>query len=353
MQTEPTILFRSKPYKVSKKANRNLLRVRVPVEGERVELTASTLKSLQEKADELHQSSRTDTLGWYVEHVWIHTRLHIRQETTNKDRWALAKFILPEFDHVPLDEITRPMVQQAFNRWAKDYSPGSLSIFRNKLANILNYARRDGYIQINPCDGLRLPHLPEARGSALSKEDVFDAINHPEIGFRSMARLLSLGLRAGEASGLTRNHIKDGTLVIEQQRHNREVSMLKTRQSKRILPIPHSLEKAILADAGDVYLANTAEGFPPGHNQPWRTAQAVNKKAGAHDFRRFFSETLAHELLAPHSVHEYLMGHKVPTYLMPKVDVLRGFMEQYWEMVSTSVPNQFGEQEGGTASNAG
>lgn len=348
-KSSQVILYNSKPYKVSQKAGRNQLRVTLPIpDGTRIELNAPSLQELQEKANELYGLSRTDTLGWYFEHVWCPTRAHVRPETLNKDAWAFGKYILPRFAATPLVELDRATLQRAFNEWGGELEPSTLRILRGKLSNLLNLAVLDGAVPNNQVRGVRLPPLKRRDGIPLTVEDVRAAINHPSIGVRSLARLLALGFRASEACGIKRSDIKNGVIHFREQRKDGRVSRPKNEYSMRDVPLPKGLEAELLADSGAVYIATTEEGHPPSHSQAGRITKQVNPNASAHDFRRLFETILESELEAPVSVADALAGRKPKTvgglYRMPSIETKRKWVERYWEQVSTDRPQLFADK---------
>lgn len=343
-----TIQFNSKLYKVSQKKGRNLLsaKVRLP-DGTRKELLAPTLTQLQEKANEIFGDTRTDTVGWYFEKVWAPTRKHLRRETQKKDVWAMT-IILDRFGSSPLDEVTRADIQQFINGLKYEASTVRYIIYQ-RLANLFSLAMTDGYITQTPCLKIRLPRLKQERTCPLEIEHVQSAINSESRSARSVFRLLALGLRIGEAHGLTREHLKNNQLFIKQQRHDERIGELKTRGSERIIPIPESLANEILADSGDVYLAVNEDGTPQSHSRPSKLLKQICKDASPHDFRRFFVSYLENEMEVSRASVQNLVGHAgssiTDKYARTRIGKLSKVNGEYWDQISTPVRHQFGEQQ--------
>lgn len=310
-------------------------------------MLAPTQALLQEKANDVYGESRTDTVGWYFERVWAPTRKHLRRETQKVDIWAMT-IILKRFGNTPLAEVTRADIQQFINGLNYEGSSIRFGVYQ-RIVNLFSLAVTDGYITQTPCLKIRLPKPKQERSCPLEIEDVQQAIQSESRSARSIFRLLALGLRIGEALGLTREHLKNNQLAITQQRNQKRIGDLKTVSSKRTIPISAELATEILADSGDVYLAVNDKGKPLHEGCARKLLREICPDATPHDFRRFFISYLENEMEMSRANVQYLVGHSgsgtTDKYARTRIGKLSKITSAYWEQISTPVRHQFGEQQ--------
>ena len=181
----------------------------------------------------------------------------------------------------------------------------------------------DQLIPANPCSRVPLPRLdkrvvvpmPAAAISALAAEV-------PARYELAVWLAAGAGLREGEALGLTvpRVEFLARRLVVVEQMQNKVLSPLKTRASRRVIPLDDLVLNAVTAHMqrwapgpGELLITNRL-GRPVQRNSfgdCWREAvKAAGLPAGTrfHDLRHFYATTLIAAGLHPKVVQERL-GH--------------------------------------------
>lgn len=197
---------------------------------------------------------------------------------SNRDRFVPHYGIIPYIGSVPLESVTTGMIQKLYNdmmkrEWrpavykkvngmevevspAKTYSAKTVRNVHSALKQALDQAVRTNLIYRNPCDYVQLP----------KKENIDYVIPTPE-QLKSLLKALSehaayypilicavLGCRRGEALGLQWQDIdfKQNTIqfrrayIYNSLKKCNEIGELKTKNSRRILPLPEMLKTELL-----------------------------------------------------------------------------------------------------------
>ena len=203
--------------------------------------------------------------------------VHLRPNSLADMETAINTHIIPYIGNVPLEHVTTGLIQRLYNdmmkrEWrpaiykevnglkvevspAKTYSAKTVRNVHSALKQALDQAVRTNLISRNPCDYVQLP----------KKESIDYVIPKPE-QLASLLKALAdydtyypilicavLGCRRGEALGLQWQDIdfEHNTVSIRRAyiynslTHRNEIGELKTKNSKRVLPL-HELLKAEL-----------------------------------------------------------------------------------------------------------
>ncbi len=204
--------------------------------------------------------------------------VHLRPNSLADMESAVKIHIIPYIGSVPLESVTTGMIQKLYNdmmkrEWrpavykkingmevevspAKTYSAKTVRNVHSALKQALDQAVRTNLIYRNPCDYVQLP----------KKENIDYVIPTPE-QLKSLLKSLSehaayypilicavLGCRRGEALGLQWQDIdfKQNTIqfrrayIYNSLKKCNEIGELKTKNSRRILPLPEMLKTELL-----------------------------------------------------------------------------------------------------------
>lgn len=183
------------------------------------------------------------TLSDWIE-IWLETYVQpLRAANTAKGyRYALAR-MTPAFLAQELNDITAIDCQREINRMAA-VTPRQAQIALVALRQALKRAARGGYIAHSPAADIEAP-LHEKRDIEYLTPDQLIALLRaaaPLPSYRALVLMALMGLRRGEALGLRYGDIRDGHAHIT---HQLDASgclvKLKTRASRRVLPVPDDL----------------------------------------------------------------------------------------------------------------
>lgn len=245
----------------------------------------------------------------------------------------LHSYIRPEWSERSLRDV-RPV---AVERWLDSlpYAPATRAKIRNLLSALFQHAIRQEWIDSNPIRAVRVSAKRLREPDILTPEEVNFLVAELPEPCRTMALLAALtGLRVSEILGLQWQDVDLDEAVIRLRRGvvNQQVSDLKTAGSKRPLPIPSVLVRALsewkkqtsfnqphswvfasLQTAG-------AQPYWPGtllqrHLQPAAKRLGITKQIGWHSFRRSFA-TLLYANENDVKTAQELMRHSTPTVTM-------------------------------------
>jgi integrase len=340
------------------------------VKRKRLYLYGQTRKEVADKLKAAHRdlaagvnlSPEQYTVAQFLERWLDEIIIHRRARTQESYRSTVRLHIAPYVGHHKLQKLTTEHVQAMVNKLAKSgLGARSVEYAALVLSRGLNQAKRWGYIQKNPVDGVELPrvrtHMVRPADEKQARA-LLDAVK----GHRQEAILwivIFLGLRRGEALGLRKTDLDftamtitvDGSL--QRQNGKLERSDPKTDKSRRILPMPVPLAKVLREhlrrldvereEAGEAwremgYLFSTRTDTPSDPRNVVRDFKAALERAGLpattrfHDVRHWCAS-----LLIAYGVHvkviQAILGHAniqitmdVYGHLLP--DMLRDATDQ-------------------------
>jgi integrase len=182
---------------------------------------------------------------------WLHNRPGLRPTTYELYESQLRFHLLPVFGHLPLAEITPPIVRRWLTAMEKRAKPGPVTrakVYR-LLRTILNTAVADDLIVKNPCNIKGAGAEQSVERPVATVEQVANIADEIEPCYRALVLVATYGtLRFGELFGLQRRHIDLAarTVTVDQQvTHLRTGEMLigapKTAAGKRVVSLPASV----------------------------------------------------------------------------------------------------------------
>lgn len=180
------------------------------------EVKQAYLKEQEEKAVAGSPSAPAYTFDTFVNAVWI--PLCVRDGSHRPATVAMytniLKVILPQFQGIPLTDITGVFISQ-YLRWLRnDYrkpdgkplAEKSIKHHYNVLNLIFGYAEKQDIIQKNPMKKVDPPKVSKREVDALTEEEAvcfFNALHSCDFEFRCILQvLITTGLRRGECLGL-------------------------------------------------------------------------------------------------------------------------------------------------------
>lgn len=230
-----------------------------------------------------------------------------------------------------LESLTRDDVVALVKRLDDQYAPSTVTLTYSYAATILGDAAKARRIPVSPCVDIKLPQRAEKTIVPLTTDQV-DALQQamPPNLRASIFLGAGLGLRAGEALGLTEDRIdfdKREVSIDRQLARIKDGATLfgppKTPKSRRVLPLPDSIA-AVLREhlehfdtSPDGLLFLGARGAPASASTYYAKFKAAAHAAGLddvrfHDLRHHCASLLIHNGASVKLVQEFL-GHKDAT----------------------------------------
>jgi len=297
------------------------------------------------------------TIAAYAEY-WRMLQL-VRPTTQERFEYSLRNRIIPRFGARLLEEVTTIEVQAWVGELvAEGLAPGTIRTLTSALSTMLMNARREGLLDANPCELLRLPRVDTSASVVrpLSVTEVQALAN--EIGPRYRALVLIMahqGLRLGEACGLTRDRVDltSAWIVVDQQLVTPAVGSPrlgppKTRSSFRRLPMASSAVRVMeqhldafpLGPNGLIF--TSSRGRPLGRTtfgQLFRmTAQRLGIDATSHDLRHHCASLLI-AAGCPVTTVQHFLGHKNATETL---DTYSHLWNPDADRIRAAIDSQFG-----------
>lgn len=288
-------------------------------DGRRKSLYSKTKEGVLEKAREY--DFEQDTLYGYFAQVFVPSIRHLAYGSKRVYAAAFDRVWIPELGKRELSKITRADIQRVVNRMA--FSSGTVSQYLSKLTSVLDLAVSDGLIGANPARFVRTPKVVSIGSEPIKAWELKSLLESVDREWNLVVLCGFFGLRIGEACGILVTDLDD-CVNVERQWPSEP---LKTSCSLRRLPIPESCEFRITG----VNLVGTS----PQTARSWLDSLGFTP----HSLRKTFMTILEWELGCPRSVSTRLMGHSdgvAGIYSKADLQVMRDWLERYWEHVSTS-----------------
>jgi integrase len=281
------------------------------------------------------------TLRSYVEKSWWETQVHLRPGTRETYERHLQKHILPNLGNRSLGAMKRPAMKSFVAGISKVLAPSTVHTVFAVLRRIMQSAVDDELIASNPCSRVPLPEISPRVLKPLSPQAVVAPANAVPTRYRVTVWLAAgAGLREGEALGLTvpRINIDERKIHVEEQMQRKLLSPLKTKASRRTIPVDDLVIREIKAHMGryregEHHLLVTNRCSRPvqrgSFNDCWRKAvkdAGLPKGTRFHDLRHFYASVLISHGLHPKTVQARLghatMAETMDTYghLFPDAD---------------------------------
>lgn len=256
--------------------------------------------------------SRSDTIGNFEYQVVLAEYL---RDCEQRLRTSTLKGYRLYFNAIrftgPVDRITRQDVLRQIQGCTK--SPSSQNYAFTTFKVFFNWLVRHQYLQVNPLDGLKRPHVAKTRDRVLSPDEASQLLQYtlrnPDRFNTIVSLLLMTGQRRGEIAGLQWSEVDDGMLSLSGAR-------TKNKHAHQV-PIPVQAVDLIEAfEGGSTYVFGTPEVDIPfsGWTRAQRRLMQETEFAPftLHDLRRTFA-TLHADIGTPIHVTERLLNHRSGT----------------------------------------
>jgi integrase len=194
-------------------------------------------KTKREVRDKLNKTLTEIQEGAYIEPTnmtvgqWLDTwlkeyKVNVRPETKASYEMHIRVHLKPDLGKIRLNKLTTHQIQLLYNKLINErgLSPKTVKNAHGALHAALEQAKINGYLRINPSEGVVLPRIEKEEIKAMDTEDVsafLKAIKGDPYELPLFVDLFT-GLRQGELLGLTWDCVdfEKGTILVNKQ-HNR------------------------------------------------------------------------------------------------------------------------------------
>ena len=243
------------------------------------EMEKEIAKDLQDEIDSF--KARKMTLNAFYEN-YIEQKQELKTSTRTNYKYMYKKYVWDSIGRRKLPEINYSDIKKFYNQLIREvgFKPNSMETIHTILHPIFSTAVRDGYIRVNPTDGvmaeIKKSHdweKPKRHALTIQEQEAFveftkshDVYKH----WRSLFTvLLGTGCRVGEVVGLTWDDcdFKNGIININHSLIYRPdeytgkagfyISTPKTKAGEREIPMFDAVKKALL----DERLKQMRDGF--------------------------------------------------------------------------------------------
>jgi integrase len=215
--------------------------------------------------------------------------------------------VLPAFGRKEISSIGRYDVEAFLAERAQRYCRNTLRGMRVSMSRVLSWAVACGWLEKNPCAGVKLPHAgSRIKRTILKPEETIAIASKLDEPYATLILFLAVsGLRISEAIGIKWVDFEGDVLHISRRIYEGKAGSPKNDQSERSLPIPSSLlaRMRLLGNGEWVFRSRAGTPVNPG-NVLKRYVRPIVKDLGIkiggwHDFRHTLAtrslKKMAHE----------------------------------------------------------
>lgn len=262
-------------------------------------------------------------LADYLE-MWLetyYTEPKRAKNTVKAYRYALAH-LSPEISGTELSGLQPIMLQKEINCLATTYSRQA-QLLTVALRAVLRRAVKLGMIEKNPMEVVEMPIHEKAEICVLEPEEAaayLRAATEEKAG-PLLVLMLCIGLRRNEARGLRFGDLdEDGILHIRHQRTRQGLTRLKSKASRRDVPVPEALRAFFDGPDGD-FLCNLSETQLRRQHLRVLAAIGVDRRVTLHGLRHTCATMAVMDGIQMATV-QHLLGHAhfqvtADTYIHP------------------------------------
>jgi integrase len=267
----------------------------------------------------------------------------LKPSTANVYTHSLRSRVLPALGHVAIVDIGRYEVETFLAAKGKTYAKNTLRELRSSLSTVLGWAINCGWLDKNPCHGVKLPHGTGRKitRNVLTPEQVKAIASELAEPYATLIIFLAItGLRVGEAIAVKWSDFDGEVLRVQRRIYEGVADTLKTEKSKRSLPIPAALLTRLKTlDHASEWVFSSKRGSPvnPG-NVLRRYVQPLARKleirlSGFHDLRHTLSTDLMNSGTVSAKAVSEILGHAnvgitLNTYTHPALENFRAPLNQ-------------------------
>jgi len=276
--------------------------------------------------------SSTLPLQRFIEDTYLDVKTRKwKASTRGTTEQLLRDYVTRPFGNRLVHSITRKELQAHLDRLAQeDKSESVVAHVRWQLAAIFRMAKGDGFVSIDPTEGLETPlckRPPEKL--ILEMEQFVRAQMCLDIRERLILRLaVAAGLRPGEIMGLKIGDVSESALTIRRRIYRRVSDSTKSKRGERVVPLTDRSTKNILREYLAILPDASLEAWLFPSENPKKPLDYSNvyrrrirpaldamglKWANFQVMRRTFGNKLA-EVEKDAKVRAELMGHSVTVH---------------------------------------
>lgn len=270
------------------------------------------------------------TVRDYAKRTWLPAQVHLRPNTVTQYEQHLKNHIFPALGDRKIGSLKRSEIKNFVASTSAKLAPTTTQTVYAILRALLASAVDDGVIANNPCSRVPLPRVEARVVEPMPAASVLALADAITSRYRIAVLLgAGAGLREGEALGVTvpRIDFLRRRLFVEEQMQNGVLSPLKTKASRRVVPLDDAVLSEVTAhmqrfEPGPEQLLVTNRCRRPVHRSPfgqcWQEAvKAARLPKGTrfHDLRHFYASTLIAAGLHPKAIQARL-GHATITETM-------------------------------------
>ncbi len=239
----------------------------------------------------------------------------IKSTTATYYQKMLRAHVIPAFGQKEVAGIGRYDVETFLAERAQMYCRNTLRGMRVSLGRVLSWAVACGWIEKNPCSGIKLPRAGKRIiRTILQPEQTIAIAKRLREPYATLVLFLAVtGLRIGEAIAIKWTDFDGDVLRICRRIYEGKADTTKTEGSDRSLPIPAALlsRMRLLGDGEWVFRSREETPINPG-NALKRYIRPVVRELGIaiggwHDFRHTLSTRLLKRW--PTKVVSEILGH--------------------------------------------
>jgi excisionase family DNA binding protein len=224
----------------------------------------------------------------------------IRETTADYYSKILNAHIVPVFGHDPINSIGRYDVEKFLASRSGKYCRNSLRGMRVSMGRVLSWAVSCGWLEKNPCSGVKLPQAGfKVVRTILSPEQIIAIAKKLNEPYSTLVLFLAVtGLRIGEAIAIKWTDFDGDVLNVSRRIYEGKEGATKTKKSERSLPIPHVLLVRMKALGGSEFVFRSLTGTPvnPGNALKRYVRPTIRELGiaigGWHDFRHTLNTTM-------------------------------------------------------------
>jgi integrase len=240
----------------------------------------------------------------------------IKRSTANYYQKLLRAHLVPLFGGRGISSIGRYDVEIFLADQAKRYSRNTLHGMRVSMGRVFSWAVACGWLDRNPCSGVKLPRAGKRiTRTVLKPEQVTAIAENLKEPYATLVLFLAVtGLRIGEAIGIRWTDFDGDVLRVSRTIYEGEADTAKTESSCRSLPIPEAVLSRMKALNSTEWVFSSRQGTPinPG-NALKRYVRPVARQLGIplggwHDFRHTVTTGLLRSGVSPKVVSR-ILGH--------------------------------------------
>lgn len=244
----------------------------------------------------------------------------LKNTTADYYQKVLRAHGVPVFGPRRIASVGRYDIETFLAERAPKYCRNTLRGMRVSIGKVFSWAVACGWLEKNPCAGVRLPNagIRIIRTILKSEETIAIAKKLTEPYSTLVLFLAVTGLRIGEAIAIKWSDFEGDVLNVSRRIYEGEEGTTKTKKSERGLPIPHVLLARMKALGGSVWVFRSLASTPvnPGNALKRYVRPAARELGipigGWHDFRHTLGTMLRKKGWSS-KVRADILGHSIDT----------------------------------------